>query len=125
MFDSLPADQHITDHTAYNMPEEIMLQLSYKDVNLGFSKDHKAHILSMRAGERLTFSNGYFYSKRNGQPIAQLSHRMTEQLIAWVSRGYKTKDCTIRFIVAWKPGNAPKEEKEYAIPLIDMIMEKQ
>lgn len=125
MFDGLPADRHIADNTAYNMPEEIMLQLSYKDVNLGFSKDHKAHILSMRAGEKLTFSNGYFYSTRNGQPVAQVSHRMAEQLATWASCGYKTKVCTIRFIVAWRPGDAPKDQKEYAIPLIDMTMEKK
>ena len=41
LFDTLHTAQHLYDAQAYDEPNEIVLQLSHKDVNLGFSKPHK------------------------------------------------------------------------------------
>lgn len=41
LFDRLPADIHQVDQTPYVFPDEVMLQLSHKDVNLGFFKSRK------------------------------------------------------------------------------------
>ena len=50
---------------------------------------------------------------------------MTEKLANWESKGYKVTAARIRFIVAWKPKDAPRDEKESAIVLADLVMKKQ
>ena len=40
----------------------------------------------------------------------------------WKERGYDVKSATVRFIVAWKPKDAPKEEQESAVLLADLVL---
>lgn len=124
LFRRLPADEQKVDQNIYTLPDEIVLQLSHKDVNLGFFKSHKNEILSLRSGERLVFSSNYFYKASSTTPVAQLSQDMQKKLKGWNERGYKVCSASIRFIVAWKPKNAPKEEEEYAVLLLDLQLKK-
>lgn len=124
LFDRLPADIHQVDQTPYVFPDEVMLQLSHKDVNLGFFKSRKKEILSLRSGEKLCFVNNLLYVPNNQQPVAQLSQKMQAELAQWASKGYLVSSATIRFIVAWKPKDAPKDEKEYAVLLLDLELKK-
>lgn len=124
LFDRLPADIHQVDQTPYVFPDEVMLQLSHKDVNLGFFKSRKKEILSLRSGEKLCFANNLLYVPNNQQPVAQLSQKMQAELAQWASKGYLVSSATIRFIVAWKPKDAPKDEKEYAVLLLDLELKK-
>lgn len=80
LFDRLPADIHQVDQTPYVFPDEVMLQLSHKDVNLGFFKSRKKEILSLRSGEKLCFANNLLYVPNNQQPVAQLSQKMQAEL---------------------------------------------
>lgn len=83
LFDRLPADIHQVDQTPYVFPDEVMLQLSHKDVNLGFFKSRKKEILSLRSGEKLCFVNNLLYVPNNQQPVAQLSQKMQAELAQW------------------------------------------
>lgn len=125
IFDRLPADQRRVDQHSYDMPDEIVLQLSHKDVNLGFFKTRKREVLSLRAGEHLRFDNNYLYSLMTNLPVVQLSQKMQADLISWDKRGYTVSSSTIRFIVAWRPKDAPKEEKEHAVLLLDLCLTKK
>lgn len=125
IFDRLPADQRRVDLHSYDMPDEIVLQLSHKDINLGFFKTRKKEILSLRAGEQLRFDNNYLYSLLTNRPVVQLSQKMQTELLSWDERGYKVSSSTIRFIVAWRPKDAPKEEKEHAVLLLDLCLTKK
>ena len=125
IFDTLPADQRMVDNYPYEMPNEIVLQLSHKDVNLGFFKSRKKEIIALRPGEQLRFSNNYLFSLNKNLPIAQLSQKMQTELISWAEKGYKVSSSTIRFIVAWRPKDAPKEEKESAVLLVDLSLIKE
>ena len=122
IFSRLPADLHEVDQTEYGLPDQIMLQLSHKDVNLGFFKSIKREILSLRAGDRLRFANNYLYPLNSQKAVAQLSQKMQTELLIWSEKGYYVSCATIRFIVAWKPKDAPKEEEEHAVLLIDLDM---
>ena len=124
LFDRLPADIHQVDQTPYVFPDEVTLQLSHKDVNLGFFKSRKKEILSLRSGEKLCFANNLLNVPNNQQPVAQLSQRMQAELAQWASKGYQVSSATIRFIVAWKPKDAPKDEKEHAVLLLDLELKK-
>ena len=104
------------------MPEEVVLQLSHKDVYLGFFKNIKKEILSLRSGQIVNYSNNMFYVPTNNMPIAKLSVSMQETLNEWKNKGYDVKYAYVRFIVAWKPKDEPKDEPETAVVLFDIVL---
>ena len=122
LFDTLHTAQHLYDTQAYDEPNEIVLQLSHKDVNLGFSKPHKDTILSLRSGMPLTYHDHCLCLPSTSRDIAQFSINMNEKIGKWELKGYKITTAKIRFIVAWKSKDAPKDEKESAIVLADLVM---
>ena len=122
LFDTLHTAQHLYDAQAYDEPNEIVLQLSHKDVNLGFSKPHKDTILSLKSGMPLTYHGHCLCLPSTSRDIAQFSIKMNEKIGKWELKGYKITTAKIRFIVAWKSKDAPKDEKESAIVLADLVM---
>ena len=122
LFDRLPADSHRTDACSYPLPEEMVLQLSHKDVNLGFFKPIKQQVLALRSGDPLVPSDNYFLQPSTGRAVAKLSAGMQEKLASWRDRGYSPSAAAVRFVVAWKPKDAAKEEPETAVLLIDLTL---
>lgn len=119
-FSRLNADRYFIDQQQYGLPDEIVLQLSHKDVHLGFFKDRKQEVLALRGGDPLTYNAHYLYNA--GKPVAKLSQRMRETLSKWEGKGYRVTAASVRFIVAWKPKDAPKEEPETAVLLADLTL---
>jgi ATP-dependent DNA helicase RecQ len=107
------------------MPDEIVLQLSHKDVNLGYFKSLKKEVLTLRSGQELYFRNNYLCDVITNRQVCQLSHKIQGELSQWGEKGYFVSSASIRFIVAWKPKDAPKEEKEHAVLLVNLILNKQ
>ena len=62
------------------------------------------------------------YSSLTDKPVAKLSSKMQGILSEWEQRGYKVKSASVRFVVAWKPKDAPKDEAETAVLLADLIL---
>lgn len=121
-FNHLGADRYLMDQRQYDMPEEIVLQLSHKDVNLGFFKEKKQEVLALRGGDSLTYNNFFLYSSLTDKPVAKLSSKMQDTLSEWEQRGYKVKSASVRFVVAWKPKDAQKNEPETAVLLADLML---
>lgn len=107
------------------MPDEVVLQLSHRDVNLSFFKPRKKEILALRAGEQLRFENNCLYEEKTGLSVCQLSQKMQNGLSLWAGKNYHVCAATIRFIVAWRPKDAPKNEKEHAVLLVDLVLRKE
>ena len=107
------------------MPEEIVLQLSHKDVFLGFFKERKQDVLALRGGDPLIYKGLILYSSSTHRPVAKLSQKMENALSEWEEKGYEVKSASVRFIVAWKPKDAPKEEPETAVLLADLVLSLQ
>ena len=124
-FDRLPADRHIQDSTEYAMPEEIVLQLTHRDVYLDFFKGVKHEVLALRGGDALHGDNTQLYNPATRQPVAVFSTDMQRKLTAWEERGYSVASAAVRFVVAWKPKDAPKGSPEYAVVLPDLTLSKQ
>ena len=124
LFNGIAADIHQVDQTFYELPCEVTLQLSHKDVNLGYFKSRKKEILSLRSGGHLSFANNLFYIPNTPQTVAQLSQKMQAELAKWSEKGYNVSSASIRFIVAWKPKDAPKDEKEHAVLLLDLELKR-
>lgn len=119
-FNHLSANLYLIDQQHYDMPEEIILQLSHKDVNLGFFKERKQEVLALRGGDSLIYNDFFLYSSSTDKPIAKLSSRMQGTLSEWEQRGYKVQSASVRFVLAWKPKDAPKDETETAVLLADL-----
>ena len=47
---------------------------------------------------------------------------MQGTLSEWEQRGYKVQSASVRFVVAWKPKDAPKDETETAVLLADLSL---
>ena len=121
-FNRLNADRYAVDEKQYAMPEEIALQLSHKDVYLDYFKGFKREILALRSGDPLNYKNFCLYDSSTCKPVAKLSANMQKTLENWESKGYKVKSASVRFVVAWKPKDAPKDEPESAVLLADMAL---
>ena len=48
--------------------------------------------------------------------------KMQTTLSEWKTKCYEVKSASVRFIVAWKPKDAPKEESETAVLLADLTL---
>lgn len=121
-FDGLCADRYFSDSHPYDMPDEIVLQLTHKDVYLEFFKECKRDALDLRGGDSLTYRDFMLYSASTEKPVAKLSLKMQETLSEWEKRGYRVKSASVRFVVAWKPKDAPKNEPETAVVLADLTL---
>lgn len=121
-FNHLNPNHYLIDQQQYTLPEEIVLQLSHKDVNLGFFKGRKQEVLELRSGNSLNYNNFILYNPLTTNPVAKLSLKMQNTLSEWEEKGYKVKSASVRFIVAWKPKDAPKEEPETAVLLADLVL---
>jgi len=124
LFSRLPADKQRVDHRQYPMPEEIVLQLSHKDVFLDFFKPIKKDVLALRSGNRLLLEGNYILAPVTHRAVAKLSTNMQAILSAWKEKNYQVRSASVRYIVAWKPKDAPKEEPETAVLLIDLVLNK-
>ena len=123
-FNRLPAVQYVIDKQQYSMPKEIVLQLSHKDVHLGFFKGIKREVLALKGGDSLFYNNFVLYDTVAHKPVAKLSLSMQETLLEWKERGYEVKSASVRFVVAWKPKDAPKDEPETAVLLADLVLSR-
>ena len=124
VFDDIHADRRTIDNHDYRMPENIVLQLSYKDVNLGFFKDSKKEVLALQSGASLAYRDHYLCDVITGRAIGKLSQNMQEKLAKWETKGYQVVAATVRFVVAWRPKDAPKTEKDTAVLLADLMLKR-
>lgn len=68
-------------------------------------------------------------TSRNFRQVRMEGRRQVERemmfltkLAEWKKRGYAVKSASVRFVVAWKPKGAPKDESETAVLLPDVVL---
>lgn len=121
-FSQAGTDKYLIDTKEYAMPEEIVLQLTHKDVYLGCFKNLKRDVLALRSGDALIYHDAALYDAVTDKRVVVLSSHMQNVLKEWEAKGYAVKSASVRFIVAWKATDAPKEEAESAVLLPDIIL---
>lgn len=122
-FDHFPLVRVVDDPMPYGAPDELSLQLTHKDVNLGFFKGRKRDILALRSGAPLVY-NDILLSSQGGVPVAILSKEMARRLSTWQARGYVVVSASVRFVVSWRPKDAPRDEPETAVLLPDLTLRR-
>ena len=68
------------DYRSYTLPEEIVLQLSHRDVYLEFFKEIKREVLALQSGDPLQYRDFTLYTEKTDRPVAKLSARMQKTL---------------------------------------------
>ncbi len=121
IFNQLQADRHFVDQQQYDMPKDVVLQMGHKDVNLKFFKTRKEKIFALRGGSVLRHADVYLYDS-TGYPIAMFSARMQQTLSEWQAKSYEIVNGKVRFIVAWKSKDSPKDELETPVVLADLYL---
>ena len=112
------------DAEEYPLPEEVVLQLTHKDVVLSFFTSRKKEVLSLVGGDPLEYSEDYLLNTKSGKPVVKLSARMRESLRLWEERGYHVKSAAVRFVVAWKEKDADQNLPETAVLLPELTLVK-
>ncbi|MCM1078131.1 MAG: ATP-dependent helicase [Bacteroidales bacterium] len=124
VFNHQLTDKYIVDQKQYDLPDEIILQLSHKDVYLGFFRERKKEILALRGGDTLAYKDFMLANSLTGVTVAKLSQKMQDALVGWEQKGYSVASAYVRFVVAWKPKDAGKEEPETAVLLADLRLSR-
>ena len=109
---SLAGAKLVTDPVTYGAPDELLIQLTHKDVFLNFFKDKQTIINRLRSGNALLLNNyGNLCVQENGRltPIVVFSKAFKTALAEWFSKGYSLVSAEIQFIVAWKGRDDDKE----------------
>ena len=104
------------DKNNYNVPEDLSIQLSHKDVVLSFFKSKKKQIFELIPGMDLNIDDNCLIDS-NGFKYVKFSNRFIEKYNEILNLGYEFVGAKIRFIVAWF---CIEDEQEYPIILPDL-----
>ncbi|MCM1225538.1 MAG: ATP-dependent helicase, partial [Lachnospiraceae bacterium] len=124
LFKRESADRYIVDQRQYEMPNELSIILTHKDVVLDFFRSRKKDVLLLRGGDALEYKDLVLYSELNGASVARLSARMQSNVNEWQNKGYKVSGAKVNFVVAWRPKDEPKDKAESAVLLAELHLTK-
>lgn len=110
----------VTDRESYLPPSTISMQLSYTDVNLGYSEYRQNQIKRMVSGDNLIIGKDGC-TNSNGEFVLKFSRKYQETIAHLEDQGYHPKDARINFIVFWKDS---EKEKEFRIILPELDFER-
>lgn len=111
--------EKIFDERLYDRPDEIVVQLTHKDIFLDFCKGKRNVILNAKSGEELIIRGNTLYMLRNEKiyPVVCFSRKFKDEIAAQARNGYYPIKAKVRFIVAWK-GKEDVEETAVILPEI-------
>ena len=109
------------DTKACNAPKELLVQLTHKDVYLGFFKDRQSIIKRMRGGLRLGIrsSSLTIFYENTTLDIVRYSKSFSEKLSFFKRQGYEISSAYANFIVAWIDKKT-KEESYIILPILHL-----
>jgi ATP-dependent DNA helicase RecQ len=100
-----------------------MMQLTHRDVFLGFFKDKKSLIARLISGTELRINGNSLFIKttKATEKVIILSKAYQDKMAEMKKKGYVPYKAKVRFVVAWKD---KEDEKECAILLPDVYFRK-
>lgn len=126
IFDDLYCEnvEWLRNENNYDEPCEISLQLSHRDVNLGYFCQCQDCIAKLAPGDYISANEHGVYIKNQGKymDIIRYSKRFNEVLDRLLDKGYKIVQAQIRFLVYWQ-GKEEKEELLIALP--NLVLNKE
>ena len=114
----LPGVLHRQDSRIFAESDELVLQLTHRDVVLSFFKDKKSSIFQLRSGMDLHIAGDLSLHARvqgSMRCLVLLSRACRARLGELARQGYRPCAARVRFIVAWK-GREDTEETAVVLP---------
>jgi ATP-dependent DNA helicase RecQ len=108
------------DINDYPEPEQIVMQLTHKDVNLGYFDTVQNEITGLFSGSQLKI-NPEGLQNNLGKTVLKFSRKFSEELATKLSRGYKLQSATVNFKIYWYNDKA---EQEIIIILPGVVLKK-
>lgn len=114
------------DNTQYPEPAEIAIQLTHRDVYLGFFIGRNEQTFRLHSGVSLTCAGEYLTAQIDGrtEQVAVFSKDFQSKMAELQRKGYQPTGAEVRFVVAWRPADNP-DEKESAVLLPKIYFEKR
>ena len=114
------AMQVVLDPQPYLPPQELVMQLSHRDVQLDFFLYCRPLVKDLKSGEFLGVDGKGCYNAK-GQAVLKFSRKFLQQIESMRHKNYVLKTAKIRFIVYWQKENT---EVEVRIVLPELYFEK-
>lgn len=101
IFDDFSAEgiERENDSSDYPEPEELVMQLGFKDVFLDFFIGKKAEVFALKSGDELEIRGDFLYA--NGNKLVIPSKAVREKIAALRKKGYTPYKARVCFIVEW------------------------
>ena len=123
LFENIDAEGVVKEYDdgTPNRLENVIVQLSHKDVVLDFFLDKKPLVCQLRSGTALEVDGNYLVASLNGYHarVAKFSQGFVHKLSELVLKGYQPRFAKVRYVVAWKKEG---ETHETAIVLPDLYL---
>ena len=104
-------------------PENVIVNLTHKDVVLDYFLDKKPIVCELRSGARLEVDGVHLVSEARGfkRRVAKFSEAFTRKLEALSAKGYAPRFAKVRYVVAWKKEG---RDDESAVILPDLYLSR-
>ncbi len=112
IFSGVPGLSIENDPASYPEPDELLLQLSHRDVHLDYFKGKSDVISKLRSGDELNVIEDRLYTAVNGysQPVVRFSEAFRTKLSKLQQKGYAAVSSRVRFLLFWRYENPDKTD---------------
>lgn len=112
--------KRIYDRKSYEVPSQIVIQLTHRDIWLDYFYSRQNQILDLVSGDEL-IADDEGCACKNNQQVLKFSKYMIGQIEELKEKGYRIKKASVRFIILWQKENTDKDIK---IVLPKLVFEK-
>jgi ATP-dependent DNA helicase RecQ len=105
----------VFDKVTYLPPNQLVMQLTHKDVLLDFFALRQYLISPLNSGDELTVK-GEFCLNLKGAPVLKFSKLCSNQIEGLMQKNYVPAGANIRFIVYWKKKDSTEDEIKIILP---------
>lgn len=98
------------DYTVYKAPDEFSMQLSHRDLNLGYFEFVQHRINKICCGDKLIIHNDELRNLQD-QPVLKFSKKFIETLNHIRTTGFNPKNAEVNYIVYWRNDQSGNEVK--------------
>lgn len=99
---------NISDENYYTEPNLISLQLTHRDINLGYSISVQSRISRLMAGEKLVPDKEGCKNLKN-ETVLKFSRYFQEKIADLENRGYELNEARVKYILYWYEKEFGKE----------------
>lgn len=104
--------QWSADSESYSKPDELVMQLSFKDLWLDYFVNRQSLVSRLMSGDVLTVKGNYCLDS-GGQSVLGFSKSFISEMEKLKERNYELKSVRVNFIVYW-----PKEGREEEVKIV-------